>query len=100
MLEEGGFSISGEAADGSSGLAEAQSRRPDLVLLDVRLPDMSGLDVARALLRLPLPPIVILTSTADAADYHFVATQVGVRGFIAKTELTAVRLAELLEAPS
>ena len=49
LLEAEGFDVIGEAADGASGIAEAQRLRPDLVLLDVQLPDIDGFDVASRL---------------------------------------------------
>ena len=49
LLEADGFSVIGEAVDGSSGLEAARTLRPDLVLLDIGLPDIEGFDVAREL---------------------------------------------------
>ena len=56
LLEAEGFDVIGEAADGASGIAEAKRLRPDLVLLDVQLPDIDGFDVASRLTNGPGPP--------------------------------------------
>jgi DNA-binding response OmpR family regulator len=66
-LAHAGFTVV-TASDGTVGLALARSRRPDLVILDLGLPGMDGLDVARALRRDADTPIVMLTARADEAD--------------------------------
>jgi CheY-like chemotaxis protein len=86
------------ATDGASGISAASLNRPDIVLLDIRLPDMSGLDVARHLLRAARPPRVFLVSTADPADYLGVARDIGAEAFIAKSDLTVARVAALVGA--
>ena len=70
-----------EAADGSTALEAAWRERPDLVLLDVGLPKLSGIDVCAALKTNPQPPLVLLmTGNADAID----AATCGADGVIAK----------------
>ena len=66
---------SGEADDGISGLAAARSMRPDLVLLDIGLPDVEGFEVARALAVDGPPPLVVLTSSREASAYGPAADQ-------------------------
>ena len=95
-LEADGYSVVGEAADGASALEAARLHRPAVVLLDVGLPDMSGLSVAESLAREPEPPAVVLTSTHDAADFGERLARCGARGFVPKAELSGERLAELL----
>jgi len=63
MLDAAGFAVIGEAEDGSSALAAVARLRPDVVLLDVVLPDRSGLTVAEQLIREADPPRVVLTSS-------------------------------------
>lgn len=66
-LEDEGFTVR-EAADGRSGLALFHAAEPDLVLLDLRLPDMSGFEVCRALRAMSLVPVVMVTAQTDTAD--------------------------------
>jgi two-component system alkaline phosphatase synthesis response regulator PhoP len=66
-LEHAGFSVL-LAADGSSGLALARTRRPDAMVLDLGLPSVDGLDVVRAIRRDSTMPIVILTARGDETD--------------------------------
>jgi len=95
LLEVEGFEVVGEAADGSSGLALARELEPDLVLLDVALPDISGFDVAAGLATTPSK--VILTSSREHADYGGRVRQSGALGFVPKDGLTPEALHELLE---
>ena len=67
VLEDEGYEVR-EAADGRSGLAAFHALEPDLVLLDIRLPDMSGFDVCRALRAMSIVPIVRVTAQTDTQD--------------------------------
>src|SRR5215203_3049549 len=93
LLEHGGFDVVGEAADATAALRFERELRPDVVLLDVRLPDATGLDVALAMSGHEAPPSVVLVSTAD---YGYVAPGCGARGFLLKTDLTAEALRDVL----
>jgi DNA-binding NarL/FixJ family response regulator len=95
-LEADGYAVVAEAADGASALAAARRHRPAVVLLDVGLPDMSGLSVAERLARGPGAPAVVLTSTHDVADFGPCAARCGARGFVPKAELSAARLSAVL----
>lgn len=88
LLEADGFEVVGESVDGGTGLAAARSLRPDLVLLDIGLPDIEGFEVARALAVDGPPPFVVLTSSREASEYGPRLTGSRVLGFIAKDELT------------
>jgi DNA-binding response OmpR family regulator len=66
-LEDEGYSVR-EAADGRQGLAEFAREPADLVLLDLRLPDMSGFEVCRALRATSIVPIIIITAQTDTVD--------------------------------
>jgi len=69
MLEADGFEVLGEAEDGRTALVAAQRLRPDLILLDVRLPDIDGFEVARHLLDVDgHVPQIVLVSSHDSAD--------------------------------
>lgn len=96
MLETEGFPVAGEAADGASAIAMARTLRPELVLLDVMLPDTSGLIVAEQLAALPTPPRVILVSSREASDFGDVLGHSQTLGFISKPELSGPRLRLLL----
>jgi DNA-binding NarL/FixJ family response regulator len=88
LLEDGGFDVIGEAVDARSAVAAAESLRPELVLLDVLLPDASGLTVARELAARPSPPVVVLTSSRSEADLGPALHEAPARGFVPKAELT------------
>ena len=95
-LERDGWTIAGEAADGAEALRAARALEPDVVLLDLGLPGMNGLEVARRL-RDGMPQLVVVViSTHDSADYHDLAVENGARGFIAKAELTGAALDAVL----
>jgi two-component system response regulator EvgA len=95
-LERDGWTIAGEAEDGAGALRAARALEPDVVLLDVGLPGMSGLEVARRL-RAELPQLtIVVISTHDSGDYHDLAVANGARGFVPKAELTGAVLHALL----
>lgn len=89
LLERCGFAVVGEAEDGTSALVAVDELRPDVVLLDVLLPDMSGFAVADAIEAKGDPPLVILTSTRSASDY---GAAVAGRRFVTKGDLTPTRI--------
>jgi CheY-like chemotaxis protein len=100
LLEDGGYTVVGEAEDGASALAAVQELRPALVLLDVMLPDTDGFAVAERLAEDGGEPVVVLTSSREAADFGRRLEQAPARGFIHKDELSGPALARLTaEAP-
>jgi DNA-binding NarL/FixJ family response regulator len=96
LLESEGFEIVGEAGDGASALRAARQLGPDLVLLDVQLPDLDGFEVAKRLAGDERPPAVVLVSTRDAASYRRRLADTSARGFISKGELSGPALAAVL----
>jgi DNA-binding NarL/FixJ family response regulator len=98
LLEAEGFDVIGEAGDGHAAIAAAQQLQPDLVLLDVQLPDLNGFEVAARLAALGLPSAVILTSSRNSAEYGTLVTETPVRGFVPKAELSGAVLTGLLSA--
>ena len=96
LLESDGYEVVGEAADGASGLRESRRLGPDVVLLDVGLPDRSGFDLAAAITGGPDPPAVVLVSSRDASDYASLVARSGARGFISKGELAPDTLRAVL----
>ena len=95
-LEADGYAVVAEAADGATALQAVGHFRPGLVLLDIQLPDMSGMEVAELLSGRPDPPDVVLTSTHDQADFGERLTRCGARGFVPKAGLSGEALAALL----
>jgi CheY-like chemotaxis protein len=96
-LESEGFDVVGEAADGADALEAAARLRPDLVLLDVQLPDIDGFQVAARLRLNDHGPAVVLTSSRDAAEFGGLVARSGARGLIPKAELSGTRLTALLD---
>jgi DNA-binding NarL/FixJ family response regulator len=97
ILEADGFEVVGEADDGAAAIAASRLLGPDVILLDVQLPDMDGFAVLDTLGRDENRPAVVLVSSRDAADYGGLIEQSGARGFIPKAELSGSALTALLE---
>jgi DNA-binding NarL/FixJ family response regulator len=96
ILEAQGFDVVGEAADGAEALAAVRDLCPDVLLLDVQLPDMDGFAVTAELCKNGRRPAVVLVSSRDAADYGSLIRESGARGFIAKADLSGEAVAALL----
>jgi DNA-binding NarL/FixJ family response regulator len=96
LLEAEGFSVVGEAADGAEALAKTEELHPDLVLLDIQLPDLDGFEITRRLQANGASPAIVLVSSRDAADYGDLISTCGARGFVPKGELTGAALRALL----
>ena len=96
ILEAEGFEVSGEAEDGEAAIAAAGRLHPDVILLDVQLPDLDGFEVTRRLIADNGKTCVVLVSSRDACDYGGLIEQSGARGFIAKAELSGAALTDLL----
>jgi DNA-binding NarL/FixJ family response regulator len=94
LLELSGYDVVGEAADGVTGLALARELEPELVLLDIALPELSGFDVAKGLSGTPSK--VILISSRQQKDFGKRVRQSGAVGFVSKDELSAEALRELM----
>jgi len=95
LLELEGFDVVGEAADGASGLEIARKLKPQLVLLDVALPDTNGFEVAERLAGGPTR--VILTSSREQRDLGRRIRSSGALGFVPKDRLSGQALFELME---
>jgi DNA-binding NarL/FixJ family response regulator len=96
LLEAEGWSVVGEAADAAGAVREAQALKPDLVLLDVNLPDGDGRDVARELAAADGAPRIVLVSSRAPADFAPLGPGDGAVAFLAKGELSAAALAAAL----
>ena len=95
LLEAEGYAVVGEAANGEQAVLAARALTPDLVLLDVNLPDTDGFDVAARLTGSEDAPMIVLTSSRDGADFGPLIQRSGARGFIPKAELSGERLRAL-----
>jgi DNA-binding NarL/FixJ family response regulator len=98
LLEAEGFDVVGEAEDGASALEQVAALRPEVVLLDVQLPDIDGFEVAARLQRNGERSQIVLTSSRDAADFGSLVERSGARGFVPKDELSGAAIAALLDA--
>jgi len=98
LLEAEGFDVIGEAEDGASALEQIAALRPEVVLLDVQLPDIDGFEVAARLQRNGERSQIVLTSSRDAADFGTLVERSGARGFVPKDELSGAAIAALLDA--
>jgi DNA-binding NarL/FixJ family response regulator len=96
LLESEGFHVVGEAENGETAIEQAALLGPDLVLLDVQLPDIDGFQVARRVTGGAAPPAVIIVSSRDGVDYGPLVGASGARGFVTKAELSGERLRALL----
>jgi DNA-binding NarL/FixJ family response regulator len=96
LLEEEGYDVVGEAEDGASALERVAELHPEVVLLDVQLPDLDGFEVSRRIRGNGTRPCVILISSRDASEFGKLIERCGANGFIPKAELSGVRLAALL----
>jgi DNA-binding NarL/FixJ family response regulator len=96
LLESAGYEVLGTCRDARSALAAIATLRPDVVLLDVQLPDIDGFGVLAELDSLGEGPTVVLTSTREATDYGDRVGRSGAAGFITKAELSGQSLAEVV----
>ena len=96
VLENAGFDVVGEAADGESALDVIRELRPDIVLLDVALPGIDGFEVASRLTANGDAPAIVMTSSRDAADFGPRVKQSGARGFVPKAELSGPAICALV----
>jgi DNA-binding NarL/FixJ family response regulator len=95
LLEGAGYVVAGEAGTAAEALATVSVEAPDVVLLDVQLPDRDGFSVA-SVLAAAGGPAVVLISTRDADDYGRRIAECGARGFIPKSRLSAASFAALV----
>jgi DNA-binding NarL/FixJ family response regulator len=80
-----GIAVAGEAGDGATGVAEATRLRPDVVLMDVRMPELDGIEATRRIVALDGEPVrVLMLTTFDLDEYLLEALDAGVSGFTLK----------------
>jgi DNA-binding NarL/FixJ family response regulator len=88
----GGFVVVGSVASGEESLVAAEAIEPDLVLMDVNLPGIDGMEATRTLRAMARAPVVILLSTHDEADFGARARECGAAGYLAKSAFGPERL--------
>jgi DNA-binding NarL/FixJ family response regulator len=96
ILATDGFFIVGVASDGESAVREALRTSPEIVLLDVSLPDIDGFEVAERLRGAGAASTIVFTSSRDASDFGSLIAESGGSGFIAKAELSGEALRALV----
>ena len=96
LLQAAGFDVVGDAADGLSALEAVSRLLPEIVLLDIQLPDLDGFSVAKQLASGTAPPAIVLTSSRSVASLRWRLTANPAWSFIPKHELSAEALAAAL----
>jgi DNA-binding NarL/FixJ family response regulator len=80
-----GFTVVGEAADGREAVELAQLTQPDVVLMDIQMPGLNGIEATRQILARPEPrPRVLVLTTFDLDEYVYEALRAGASGFLLK----------------
>ena len=97
-----GFTLTGEAETGEAGIEAAHQQQPDLILMDVHLPGIDGVEASRRILAPGdgKQPVIFLLSTDDAADYGEELTECGAAAYLSKAEFGSERLAAAWAAAS
>lgn len=97
LLTLSGVEVVGQAHAGAAALALAAKLAPDLVLLDIVMPEMNGLEVAAALQAMANPPYIVFLSMHDSASYRTAARELGAWGYVGKGDFV-LDLVPLIES--
>lgn len=92
-----GFEVAGEAVNGDQALDLVEQLQPDLVLMDVQMPGMDGIETTRRIRALTDPAVVVVMSTHESGDYQGMALEAGAVGFLPKSNLGFDTLVEMWE---
>jgi DNA-binding NarL/FixJ family response regulator len=84
ILELAGFEVAGEASDGREAVELARGAQPDVVLMDVRMPGMDGIEATRRIAQAGVPSRVLMLTTFDLDEYVYEALRAGASGFLLK----------------
>ena len=90
-----GFEVSGEAENGEQAIALVEELQPGLVLMDVQMPGIDGIETTRRIMSAPNPPVVVVMSTHESGDYVDVALAAGAVGFVPKSQFGLETLDEM-----
>jgi DNA-binding NarL/FixJ family response regulator len=90
-----GFEVAGEADNGEHAIALVEELKPDLVLMDVQMPGIDGIETTRRITSTPNPPIVVVMSTHESGDYVELALAAGAVGFVPKSQFGLDTLDEM-----
>ena len=96
LLAAEGFEVVAEVEDGASAIAAVAECAPDIVLLDVQLPDLDGFEVAKRLLTSDPGLRIVLISSRDRSQYGALVESSGALGFVSKGDLTGAAIERLL----
>ncbi len=84
ILEKSGVEVVAQGSDGAEGVALAREHRPDVVLMDVRMPGVDGIEATRRIVAEPDPPRVLVLTTFDLDEHVYAAVEAGASGFLLK----------------
>jgi DNA-binding NarL/FixJ family response regulator len=96
LLEAEGFEVVGEAVDAASGIEATRTLHPDIVLLDVQLPDVDGIEASAQISAVNGETVIVLISACDPVDFSRALLESPAVGFIPKSELSGDALRELV----
>jgi DNA-binding NarL/FixJ family response regulator len=94
---EGDIEVVAEADTGHEAIRQAQLARPDVILMDIRMPELDGLSATEEILRRPDPPVIVVLTTFDQNEYVYRALRSGAAGFLLK-DAPATRLIAAVRA--
>ena len=97
LANDQGFEIVGEANDGTSAIEKTDQLRPSVIVMDIQMPDMSGIEAARHILDANPGVRIVLTSMGNDAEYEPLAREIGACGFIPKREHSASSVHALVD---
>lgn len=89
LASDAGIEVVGEASDGAEAVTAARRLGPDVVCMDVRMPDVDGIRATELILRQPDPPKVLVVTTFSSDDFVFEALRAGAAGFVLKRSTAA-----------
>ncbi len=97
LATDDSFLIIGEAADGTGAIEMTEKLHPSVIVMDIQMPDMSGIEAARKILSEDPSVRIVLTSMGDDMEYGPLAREIGACGFIPKRELSPVTVHKLID---